>query len=275
MLIQILLNLDRAENMQNNDFEKNLDNKNINELYIKIPTDNDKLCESKNQEDPDYDIIDDLVFNKKENSSDTKRLNEHLEFGIIHLDIKENINHFSGNNTGITSQLSKNKFNEFSCISDQIEKKQNDEKKNNNNVSTFLVDNSLLTCERKNETVDNKKLLITLSDLEKSINKLSTNETNQKPEMHDIQSSYDSNRIFGNFDDNRNSLNSFLNNWWKPTFRRIDNTDPNNRFSHEAENKKKLNIDFSIFQREVETNQEKSNEILQSSTFVRSFEKGK
>jgi hypothetical protein len=261
--------------MQNNDFEKNVDNKNINELFIKIPTDNHKLCESKNHEDPDYDMIDDLVFNKKENSSDTKRLNEPLDFGIIHLDIKENINHLNGNNTGITSRLSKNSFNEFSCVADQIEKKQNDEKKNINNVSTFLVDNSLLTCERKIEIVDNKKLLITLSDLEKSINKLSTNETNQKPEMHDIQSSHDSNRIFGNFDDNRNSLNSFLNNWWKPTFRRKDNTDPNNQFSHEAENKKKLNIDFSIFQREVEKNQEKSNEILQSSTNFRSFEKGK
>jgi hypothetical protein len=261
--------------MQNNDFEKNLDNKNINELFIKIPTDNDKLCEFKNQEDPDYDIIDDLVFNKKEDLSDTERLNEHLDFGIIHLDIKENMNHLSGNITEITSHLSKNNFNEFSSNSDQIEKKENDEKKNINNVSTFLVDNCLLTCERKNETVDNKKLLITLSDLEKTINKLSTNETNQKPEMHNIQSSYDSNRIFGNFDDNRNSLNSFLNNWWKPTFRRIDNSGPNNRVSHEAENKKKLNIDFSIFQREVETNQVKSNVILQSSTNFRSFETGK
>ena len=264
--------------MEKNDFNKNLGDTNTNELFIQIPTDNDNLGDSKIQDDSEYDIIDDSIFTMKENSSNKEGFNQNLDFSIIHIDIKDNSNYLNENSAESSSQSSKNNIYDHSNIEEKIDLLEHEDKKIDCNVSTFLVDNSSTICEKKHEILDNQKLLMTLSDLEKSKNKLTTKDSHEKLEMQNIDnSSYKSNRIFGNFDDTRNSLSSFLNNWWKPNFDNIDNKSSNNQHSHETEIKKKMNIDFSIFQRETERNQENticSNEIINSPISLQCLEKG-
>ena len=231
--------------MENNEFNdktaNNLDKENeIHELFIQIPTDENILKICDDQSDLEYNIIDNSILSIIDDSSDVKVNNLNLDF-----DISPGVANFASNNQNLNYQLSKENLMQSLTIGNINSDIAKDNEMSINNVSTFLDDNSSLKNKNKHENIDSKKLAVTFSELEISISD-SINETTE------LQSLNKSTRIFGNFDDDRNSMHSFLNNWWTPD-------DPRYRYSHDIMTKKKLNIDFSIFQRDIQTEKQQNN----------------